>query len=52
MRGPCPEAEESRLFQANEMVQVSSQKINEVVEISVAVAVTDASPGFLGNVPG
>src|ERR1700733_7126791 len=52
MGGPRPEPEERRLFQAHEMVQISWQKIVEVVEVSVAVAVSDASADLFRYVPG
>ena len=52
MGGPRPEPEERRFLQSHEMVQVAGQKIIEVVEVPVAIAVTDARPRFFRNVPG
>src|SRR5580692_4194995 len=52
MSGPCPESEERGLLQAYEMVHVPGKIIQEVVKLPVAIAVTDARPDFLRNVPG
>ena len=51
MDGPCPEPEERRFLQADEMVHVSGQIIIEVVEVPVAIAVTDARARFFRKVP-
>src|ERR1039457_3854355 len=52
MDGPCPEPEERRFLQTHEMVHVSGQIIKEVVEVPVAIAVTDADAGFFRKIPG
>src|ERR1035438_6513185 len=51
MDGPCPEPEERRFLQTHEMVHVSRQIIKEVVEVPVAIAVTDADAGLFRKIP-
>src|SRR5580698_4663914 len=52
MAGPCPESEERRFFQAHEMVHVPGEIVKEVVELPVAIAVTDACARFFRKIPG